>query len=146
MRGVYCKPCLQPISCCISGHSFGFTAIEPLTTPGYALKFSKVLINTGNGYNSTSGIVSCRFPGIYLFSATIVGNPGSSRGDISCEIQINGVVQLKAQANGVNWYLSGSIDLIVYLNIGDEIHLGSCFGHQNIHHFTSFSGALIHPD
>ena len=128
----------------ISDHPVGFTVTQPNTSSGNNLTFNKLLYNTGNGYDTTSGVFECQFPGIYLFSVTIVGNPSS--GEESCEMFLNGTFQLKALANGDDGYHSGSTELVRHLSIGDQIYLASCGNIAYLHPYSSFSGVLIHPD
>ena len=75
--------------CIFSGSSL-FTARELSLIDSNHARFTTVLTNLGNDYNSSSGVFTCRIAGQYWFSASITKHYTDHVGPTYCYIMING--------------------------------------------------------
>ena len=118
----------------------------PDTSSSNPLRFSRVVSNTFNGYNATSGKFTCQIPGLYLFTMMIMRDSGNT-GNLYCHIYVNGGYSgIEADANGVSAsYPSSTNTLVRHLNKGDTVYL-SGINVAIMSSYSSFSGVLIQPD
>ena len=93
-----------------------------------------------------TGKFVCQHPGMYIFTATVFRNAGST--EASCYIHVNGSKKLRVFANDYDagsGYTSGSGTLVIHLRAGDDVHLGDCSA-TDMYYESSFSGVLVQPD
>lgn len=113
-----------------------------LTRDNETAVYDRVITNIGNGYQYGSGRFIAPVKGIYLFTATT--NSLSNPELVQMAIAING------QNLAYQWSRrTGSIRLIVQLNIGDHVQHQRFTGDMNFPFFlrgndqSSFAGTLI---
>ncbi|WAR08191.1 SEM5B-like protein, partial [Mya arenaria] len=76
------------------------TCSSAFTATGYApygndsIRFPYVILNDGNDYNSSTGVFTCRVPGLYLVTATLSKDLGTTVDWVACYIQQNGANKL----------------------------------------------------
>ncbi|KAL4235872.1 Hemicentin-1 [Mactra antiquata] len=105
--------------------------------------FSNVVINTGGGYNVSTGKFTAPKAGVYQFSSTFV----TDRSTTQCFIRKNGAILVYALTTAVNDYKSASASVYVHLETGDVVDQ-SCGGWQyvDLNKTSMFSGALVSAD
>jgi len=91
--------------CLISGSS-AYLAIGVAVIPstGYRrrdIRFPTVELNTGGDYSSTTGVFTCRVPGLYWFTATLMKDWGYYAGYVQCSILLNGGDKIRLYGNPV---------------------------------------------
>ena len=115
-------------------------------TSGYKIiDFDEVKLNIGNDFNPTSGIFTCRIPGVYSFSFTFAPYGSSSRIDIYLT-QNGNYVAWAYQTSNTNTYSTVGHSTLLALDQGDEVYL-SAYNTKTRNDATSgqnsFSGYLI---
>ena len=131
----------------------GFTVYQPDSTlPDISttvIVFEKVAYNEMECFDTVSGKFVTQFPGIYMFTLTIVKTMQIYQ--TTCFICVNKDYNedctIQALANNADTtdgnYPSGTGTLVVHLDAGDEVYVSQCNPVDGIHRFSSFSGALI---
>jgi hypothetical protein len=116
---------------------------KPDTSSGSPLKFKRVIYNTGDDYNVSSGVFTCRHPGLYFFTATLFRSPGVF--ESACSFNVNGILKLGVNSGtGVNdGYQSGSASVVYRLKAGDIVILSSCSGQDHLYRLSSFTGFRV---
>ena len=136
---------------CVTGVKSAFTLTVPTagSRPG-TIRFTRVITNIGGQYNTSTGIFTCQYPGMYFFALHILKYPRSSIA--YCYIRKNQIYLLEAfslTASSIN-YDSTSNSVVINLNRGDQVDVGDCGNIDNIHKGnageTSFSGFLLTAD
>jgi len=129
-----------------------FTARGLSIIDSYNIRFSDVLTNMGNDYNSSTGVFTCRIAGQYWFSASISKSYTDTVANTNCFIMINGSNKMEMyhhEENAMHATFSMTATGGFYLNRGDRVQVGYCFnpGFLFISNIVSyFSGVLIRPD
>jgi len=134
--------------------SSAFSATDVAVIPGTTnIRFPSVIINTGGDYSSSTGVFTCRVPGLYWFSATI-GKAYSIDVDfVPCWIMLNGVLKIYmfTDPHGGEHDLGGYTStgsVAFHLRPGDRVQVGRCTLADFIwnNESTHFSGMLVIPD
>ena len=132
-----------------SGAHIGFTVTRPNDNTDPRI-FRTVVYNSEPGFNTATGIFVCRHLGMYLFTATIMREPGFI--EASCYIRVIGSNKSRVVANmdkmdsrHYKGYPSSSATLVVHLNVGDDVCLTAC-SETDMHSESVFAGVLIQPD
>ena len=116
----------------------------PWTNSGFIwyLNFSKSVTNTMEGYNITTGVFRCEYPGLYLFTISIARDIGA-HSCISCGFKVNHVYTSTAQACGNDLAHPFATNTIVtHLDKGGTVHI-ECFQALQISSYSTFSGVLL---
>ena len=115
------------------------------------MRFSTIITNIGEGYNTTSGKFTCRVEGIYFFALSLSKARTDTRiyGFVGCYIRKNYNKLIRAyidptaddtEKGGAE--VSGFIT--ISLSPGDIIDVGECcFNSSAYHSRSSFSGFLF---
>ena len=124
----------------------GFTVTDPVAANGQGiLAFSTIITNSDDDYSLSTGKFTCKHPGLYLFSMTLVRDSGF-RDIFWCYFYLNDVdTGIEADAYGDDFGYPWATNIMVtHLVLGDTIHL-YCHDMQYMCYAT-FSGVLIQPD
>ena len=125
----------------------GFTADYPKAGPHTGtVRFSNVLTNVGNGYNTTSGQFTCPVSGLYHFALVIYK---TAYADVaSCFIRHNQSNKVEAFSSPPipGGYFEASTTVVLYLKQGDTVDLVGCTLASHMESLTTFSGFLIAAD
>jgi len=118
-----------------SAHSNNFVNTNDVT-------FSFIQYNEGNDYNATTGVFTCRIPGVYWFSATLLGSS-----DGVCYFLLNGSAKVYIGYPGGN-YDTGTASQVLRLRHGDRVQVGHCYKPYTLpsDSLDSFSGVLVKAD
>ena len=116
---------------------------------GTVLVFDNAITNSGNGYNTSTGVFRAPIASAYVFSWTIVSERGNR---INIALEKNGVYYGMSQSDGVTTQDngSGSNTAVIELKAGEEVHLEVNDGDDPSTHqvfgggFSTFSGWLLH--
>ena len=135
-----------------AGVKSAFTVTKPVEGSNkYTARFTKAITNVGGHYSTSTGIFTCKYPGIYVFALHILRESGNSLSYASCSIRKNRSQVAEAFSNPegnseIGWD-SSSTSVVVHLARGDEVdvYCGSSFISINARH-TSFSGFLNQAD
>lgn len=124
------------------------------TNTSGVVTFTNVLLNEGGDYDASTGVFTCRIPGLYFFSATLTKlRSSSSPVDlIYCWIYVNLINTVRIYTDPTdddtdNGSYSASASVALRLQRSDRVYLGGC---SPASYFSSprssFSGFLIQPD
>jgi len=140
--------------CLVSGSSaFLATGVAVVGTGYYPdIRFPTVQLNTGGDYSSTTGVFTCRVPGLYWFTATLAKYSGVDVSWIRCDIRLNGDSKIRLYGDPYfgnhkdGYQVTGSLAL--HLTRGDRVQVGDCINAYQIQrsYHTYFSGMLVRPD
>lgn len=115
---------LIPIILALFDQQVYFTATftsPSLTVGGGTVVFNKVLMNTGGGYNPTTGVFTAPRRGLYVFLVQTFTN---GKGDANWDLHVNGQIVLRGesltQAHTSNEYVYP-----VTLQTGDKVSVYS---------------------
>ena len=111
-----------------------------------AVKFDKVEINQGGGYNASTGVFTCPKSGTYLISWFFL-TPRKSTTHYMLRLDINGESDRYAGMNNYQAYKQGFRSHLVLLKKGDRVHVESGSGSitvlGHIHRHTGFSALFV---
>ena len=134
----------------------GFTVYRPDSTLPQSdftvLTFENVAYNHENCFDEASGKFVSQYPGLYLFTVTIVKDNAYYQTCCSlcfkkgfgedCKLR---VLANNGDVSNIN-FSSGTNTLVVHLDVGDEAYVSKCDPIIAIHQISSFSGVLIQSD
>ena len=104
------------------------------------IAFRHVLSNTGNGFNSSTGIFTAPYSGLHLFEAQLC-----EKRSYTFSIHKNGYIMIEQDipASGITTCYSLTRD--TYLERGDIVYVYVYFGNLSLHRNVAnmFSGYLI---
>ncbi|MCJ8743651.1 hypothetical protein PDJAM_G00096580 [Pangasius djambal] len=109
------------------------------------LKFSTVMTNLGDHYDSSTGTFTCKFAGVYYFSYHIVKNGLSLRADLV--LNDNKIVASAVAVDALHTD-TASNSAVLQLRDGDRVYVrlnksdSTLKGTQNL--FSTFSGHLLY--
>ena len=145
--------------CFTSGYHSAFTVRGPARngtyTPRYHLSIAltTVLYNVGGHYNVSSGIFTCVYSGIYLFTLNIYKTSSAKTAWCTIgKVSKGTVVWLVAEtaeprgSETFNGYLEASGSAVTHLASGDTVVIADCTPANTIHGYSSFMGVLLQPD
>ena len=128
-----------------------FTAYYLNTVPSrYSIHvFERTYINSGNGYDTSTGKFTCKIPGVYHFSVTLLKEP-NKRIDFDPKLLYKGGhLHLYWYTSGKNYNMNEVTPLTqsatFHLNKGDVVHIQGIPDHFYTYGST-FTGFLITPD
>ena len=106
--------------------------------------FDQTIVNTGAGYNSSTGIFTCPVSGYYKLDVTVMGQDDRR---VSVKILLNGDILFKTLVEDYQDYQSSSAAVNVMLKQGDRIRIATSdksylFG-SVVGKYCTFSGHLI---
>ena len=137
-----------PVTGIKSAFSVGRAAVGPISG---TIRFTHVFTNIGRQYNTTTGVFTCQFSGLYAFTLTIFKDRGESLA--YCKIRKNGSNIVSAftdpDSNSDNGLYSGTNSAVLHLVHGDKVDVGDCSYLTSIQSHddtSSFSGFLIKAD
>ncbi|XP_072041669.1 uncharacterized protein [Amphiura filiformis] len=108
---------------------------------GYqTVAFNSVKMNAGNDYSATSGFFTCRIPGMYSFSVTVLSHP---QYDLNIYLMRNEVQEARAYYNYMSdksGYSTIGHSIVLDLEEGDEIYIRA---HPTTYLYASGTGSNV---
>lgn len=134
-----------------TAYQSAFTAWHPGAGPNSgSVAFNTVLSNTGNDYNSSSGVFTCEHEGVYIFTLHLYKYPSAAYDFVRCYIQRNGINEIVAFNNPHHQSDTGlyeaSNSVTLHLAKGDTVSVGGCTPSNTFFEYSSFSGFLVRAD
>lgn len=113
---------------------------------------TRLILNEGNDLNKDSDVLTCRTPGIYLFSVSLTTIPSNTE-YVHCNLLVyqnnEAIFDIHIYSNqdtSNKDHLSKSVNLERLLNANDQVYL-SDYMFRKIHPYPSmFFGVLIRAD
>ena len=106
------------------------------------MPFDLTKINIGGDYNPTTGVFTCRTPGLYHFAYNLL--PYTTGFTVSAQLRHKGV---SVGYITIPDFWSGSYSTILDLNMGDEVYIlvyAPSYIRGNNSGYSTFNGYLIH--
>ena len=115
------------------------------------IRFTNVVTNIGGHYDTTTGVFTCQYSGLYAFTLTILKERGHDT--VYCSIRKNRDRIFTAWTNPDSksddgWY-SATNSAVLHLVHGDKVDVGDCSPIASIYTYvydSTFSGFLIKAD
>jgi hypothetical protein len=131
----------------VAFHAHGITAGSRRSTQP---TFPDVVENIGNNYNSTTGTFTCKVPGVYYFTITLMIMYGYREDDISCFLKIQSLhtydiyVKIRKPEYRSNIVTASGV---FHLYLGDTVYLDRCGEYYKTSNYigTTFKGFFIGP-
>ena len=130
-----------------------FTVAYPQSgsTPG-TIRFAHTITNIGRHYDTSTGVFTCQYPGLYYFVLHIAKQ--ARKQYANCRIRRNGfdivVAYIDTDSNSDTGYYGSTNSVMLHLGHGDKVELGGCSTFDtmliNIGFRTTFSGVLVKSD
>ena len=116
------------------------------------IRFPHVITNLGGHYNTSTGIFTCQYPGIYVFTLHIIKAMGYD--NAQCSIRKNGQMVVEAWTNPERDHDGGAYgstnSAVLHLVHGDTVDVGGCTSRDSMYTGgdwgTSFTGFLLKAD
>ncbi|KAL4234277.1 C1q and tumor necrosis factor protein 2 [Mactra antiquata] len=141
----------------VLARQLAFTAyLSSSMTHSGTIRFNKVLLNDGNGYDASTGEFTATVSGVYLFSFSVgakqTNGTSVSQYDVFTRLVVNGVHQLSAVAESKALHddEQGSSTAIIFALEGDKISVmlenrgGTLLYADNFERVSSFTGTLLY--
>ena len=116
------------------------------------IRFTHAITNIGSHYNTSTGVFTCQYPGLYNFELHILKTGGKDWA--YCRIRKNGSYVVRALtdpdsgSDGGQYGTTNSV--VLHLVHGDTVDVGGCNSISNFYigsaYETSFSGFLLKAD
>ena len=135
-----------------AGLQIGFTAQGNTRTTSGDLRFTSIKATYGSEYSTSTGIFTCRYPGLYFFSLSLIKRRDSDEPDyVYCYIKMNGVNKIRTYIDPNDHYADHgsygtSTSLVIRLAYGDRVNVGGCSAQDTIDQYSTFSGFLLKPE
>ena len=137
--------------CCVTGEKPAFTVTVPTAGSRYrTIRFTHVITNVGGQYSTSTGIFTCKYPGMYFFALHIMKDIRKSV--VACSIRKNQIDFLEVLSSPASstGYDTSSNSVVIHLNRGDQVDVGTCSYIDAMFDgstgMTSFSGFLLTAD
>ena len=119
----------------------------PQDGPERVVTYNSVVINIGDAYNPLDGKFTAPDAGVYSFSWTSLTPPGK-RFETRLMVTGKAITGNRANAIGLNQYVSASKSAIVYMKTGDTAYIQTLAGGANELHgdknkVSSFCGYRV---
>ncbi|XP_060586430.1 complement C1q-like protein 3 [Ruditapes philippinarum] len=121
----------------------GFTVGTPDTSSVSILKYKVVYLNEGGDYNQSTGVFTCRIPGLYSFTATMFKTPGGRESYCYFYVNNHKYMPVSSGTHDTSDNMSGSKTFVFMLKVGDRVYLSNCGGIDLTNQQSSFSGFLV---
>ncbi|NP_001313337.1 cerebellin 20 precursor [Danio rerio] len=114
------------------------------------LKYGKVFINLGEGYNSSSGVFTAPRSGVYSLALTLYSDSGSAGSVLAAcaRLRLNGrTIASPTEKNTQDQEDSASALLAVQMLAGDHLDVSlpaGCFLCDDNNHYNTFTGFLLY--
>ncbi|KAL4235271.1 hypothetical protein ACF0H5_006909 [Mactra antiquata] len=107
------------------------------------IRFDKINLNIGGGFNNNVDFFTPPVPGVYLFSVSI--ESFKSHEEIYVAIVHNGHMMAKAHAGGNERTSQGSVTISIQLKSGDMVYVMNLYNTSSYYGnlFSSFTGILV---
>ena len=136
-----------------TGVMSAFTVSSPVEgLSSRTIRFTHANTNIGSHYNTSTGVFTCQYQGLYNFELHILKAGGKDW--VYCHIRKNGSNVVRAMTDpdisSDGGYYSATNSVVLHLVHGDTVDVGSCTDISNFmsttNYDTSFSGFLLKPD
>ena len=113
----------------------------------FTIRFTHVFTNIGGHYDTTTGVFTCQYSGLYAFILTIIKTRDNDRAH--CLVRKNGSNLYLAWTDSAGGVYSATNSAVLHLVHGDKVDVGGCSPLASIYSgydSSSFSGFLIKAD
>ncbi|XP_052814587.1 complement C1q-like protein 3 [Mya arenaria] len=126
--------------------SAGLTTMQHNITDKSNVQFDKVFINSGNGYDPSTGVFTCNHDGVYVF---IYHGLSESAGTLWLDLYKNDEYQITGYAHNNNDWAAASNAMLLQLAENDRVSV-QAHGSSNLYGLTdevyaTFSGFILIP-
>ncbi|XP_052242105.1 complement C1q tumor necrosis factor-related protein 4-like [Dreissena polymorpha] len=114
---------------------------------GKPLIFSRVELNVGNDYNTSTGVFTCRVPGIYYFMVSLEKQRDATHDYVVAIMLIKGTNTLYSHVwvNDAGYHMLG-VSGTFHMKRGDTASISSSPASYFRYDGGAFTGFLIRPD
>ena len=127
--------------------AFAIYAVYPTYNASNGVSiFTSTRLNIGGHYDTVTGVYTCYYPGVYVFSLNLYKKTRTD--EVACYIYMNysvvAIANVPSETN--SGFYESSASTVLHLDFGDTVFVGFCKNPDNIDSFTSFTGFLLHAD